>query len=218
MNSSSPADQRRRGPIVIAVVTWLLAISLLTLINHEALSHLAQQAQHSAPDTQVKALSTQVAALVHQVEAIQRQPRPISQVEWAHAHQTVEAQLTEVAHTQAGMASASDLKALQTRMDAVEAHLAETHSTATTRVRHPAVKATVPVPPLPPFHLLGTELRGGVVFVSVAPLGATSLAELRLLRPGDTDEGWQLQAIDAHVATFRVNGQEHALALPQGQP
>lgn len=207
-----PAGQRR--PIVIAVAVWLLATSLLTLVNHEALSHLAQQAQHSAPDTQVKALATQVTALARQVEAIQHQPRSISQVAWASARQTLDARLTEVAHAQADMASASDLKALQTRVDALDARLASMHDTAAARVRRPAVKTAVPVPPVPPFHILGTEVRGGVVFLSISPPVAASLADLRLLRTGDAEDGWQLQAIEAHDAVFRVDGHTQRVAMP----
>lgn len=213
MSPLSPSVGQRR-PFMAAAAVWFLATSLLTLINHAALSHLTQQARHSAPTTQVNALATQVATLARQIEAIQRQPRPISPAEWTQARQALDARLTAVAQAQADLASASDLKALQTRMDTLEARLTTLHDTVVARVRRPAAKAAVPAPPVPPFHILGTEWRGGVVFLSITPPTATSLADLRLLRPGDTKDGWQLQAIDAHEAVFQVAGQTQRVAMP----
>lgn len=214
--SPSSASQRRRGLVVIAATIWLLAFSLLALINHGELSHLAQQAQHSAADTQVKALATQVADLAHQVVAIQRQPKPISQTDWTQVHQTLEARLAHIEQAQQdGAAQAGDLKALQARVAAIETRLVTIRTTApASATRRHTLKTTIPAPPQPPFHILGTELRGGVPFLSIAPPGATSLADLRLIRPGDIEDRWQLQVIEAHDAVFSVDGQTQHVAVP----
>ena len=80
----------------------------------------------------------------------------------------------------------------------LEARLAkELASVATPRK---AAEAAKPKTPEPPFRVVGLELRGGERFVSVSAPGASALADLRLLRPGDSAGGWQLQAIEAQAA------------------
>ncbi|MNN80028.1 hypothetical protein D3C81_1967220 [compost metagenome] len=72
-----------------------------------------------------------------------------------------------------------------------------------------AVKLTVP-----PFRVLGVELRGGERFLSIAAPAASSLTGSRLLREGDAEGGWQLQSIEARAGMFLMNGQTQRVAAP----
>src|SRR5258708_37345090 len=58
----------------------------------------------------------------------------------------------------------------------------------------------------PPFLILGTELRGGESFLSIAPSDAQSLAQLRLLPVSESQGNSRLQTLDARIATFRAAG------------
>ncbi|MNE52535.1 hypothetical protein D3C80_1472100 [compost metagenome] len=106
-----------------------------------------------------------------------------------------------------------DLQTLQARVTSIETRLEKTQQAAVAaRPRVPvAVKPTVPVPP---FRVLGVELRGSERFLSIAAPAASSLAGSRLLREGDAEGGWQLQSIEARAGVFLVNGQTQRVAAP----
>lgn len=57
-----------------------------------------------------------------------------------------------------------------------------------------------------PFVLTGTERRGALSYVAVAPRGYTSLSQVALLGEGESVAGWTLIHAGHEQATFRVNG------------
>lgn len=66
-----------------------------------------------------------------------------------------------------------------------------------------------------PFELLSLERRGGELFLSVAPTGQRTLRAVRLLQVGERFGAWQLQALTARTARFRVAGQaDRTLPVP----
>jgi hypothetical protein len=77
------------------------------------------------------------------------------------------------------------------------------------------VAIPLPAPASPPFRLVGLELRGGETFLAITAANAVSLAEASVLRIGDVEDGWRLEALDEKSATFRFDGQLHRLELPQ---
>jgi len=108
---------------------------------------------------------------------------------------------------------AIDLQTLQARVNGIEARLDKTRQTAAAPVRR-APEVAKPVAPVPPFQVVGVELRGGERFLSVVSPDAASLAGVRLLREGDSDGGWRLQSIEARSVVFQVSGQTQRIALP----
>src|SRR5258708_16320012 len=77
-----------------------------------------------------------------------------------------------------------------------------------------APEAAQPPVVAPPFAILGTELRGGEAFLSIAPAGTQSLTGLRVLHAGESQDGWRLEALDGKTATFRRDGQVHQITVP----
>ncbi|HAJ5900901.1 TPA: Tat (twin-arginine translocation) pathway signal sequence [Escherichia coli] len=59
-----------------------------------------------------------------------------------------------------------------------------------------------------PFVLTGTERRGALSYVAVAPRGYTSLSQVALLGEGESVAGWTLIHAGHEQATFRVNGRQ----------
>ncbi len=208
-----PSDSNDRTRwLRIAAGVWLLLVSALTIVNGVGLSRLTEQSRSSAQDAHVQALATRVGDLEQQVEAAKHQPKPITRTDFDTARQALEERLSHVEQAQAVDARGEDLQALQVRLGAIEARLKKAQPPATVSRR--TAEAAKPKVLEPPFSVIGLELRGGERFLSVAAPGATSLPEVRLLREGDSVGAWRLQAIEAHVAVFRVDGQTLRITLP----
>ena len=68
--------------------------------------------------------------------------------------------------------------------------------------------------PAPAFVLLSAEMRGGERLLSVVSTSTPTLSNARLIRIGETIDGWILQSFDGQQATFQKSGQTKKLALP----
>ncbi|MCY1463692.1 hypothetical protein D9M71_816240 [compost metagenome] len=62
--------------------------------------------------------------------------------------------------------------------------------------------------------MIGAELRAGEPFLSILPAAADALAQVRLLRPGETEAGWHLEAIETNTAVFRHGADSRRLPIP----
>ncbi|MGP1665716.1 MAG: hypothetical protein ACTS5I_07390 [Rhodanobacter sp.] len=205
---------RRTRWLKVAIVAWLLLVSAITLVNSIGLSHVAEQTHHSEQEARFNALSARVADLVRQIDTSRRRPKPAAQAEFLAARHTLEGRLDRIEQTLTGTAYVDDIRALQARVTTVEIHQQQVRSAPTaaqTGHGHAAVKPKVPKPP---FRVVGIDVRGGERFLSIAAPTTTSLADVRLLREGDSDSNWQLQSIETHAALFLVNGQMQRVVLP----
>ena len=208
----SPDGAGRPRWLKIAAGVWLVLVSAIAIVDSVGLSRLIEQSRSSAQDAQMQALATRISDLEHQAEAAKRQPKPVVQGDFDAARQALEERLAHVEQAQATDAHGDDIKALQARVGVLEARLKSRALSVTTSRK--TAETAKPKVPEPPFNVVGLELRGGERFVSIASRGATALIDLRLLREGESIGAWQLQAIDAHAAVFRVDNQTVRLALP----
>ena len=197
----------------IAVGAWLLLVSALAIVNSVGLSRLTEHSRASVQDAHVQALATRGGELEQQAEAVKRQPKPVSQADLDTARQALDERLTRVEEAHAPNDHASEIQALQARVGAIENRLKKSAAAVATAPRH-AAEPPKPTAPEPPFNVVGLELRGGERFLSLTVPGATSIRDVRLLREGDTLGAWHLQALEAHVAVFRIEGQTLRIALP----
>lgn len=62
--------------------------------------------------------------------------------------------------------------------------------------------------------MIGTELRAGEQFLSIFPAASDALAQVRLLRPGEAEAGWHLEAIEPNSALFRYGADSRRLPIP----
>ena len=192
---------------------WLLLVSALAIVNSVGLSRLTEQNRASARDAHVQALTTRVGDLEQQAEAVKRQPKPVTQADLDTARQALDERLTQIEEAHATNDHASEIQALQARVGAIENRLKKSAATVAAAPRN-AAEPPKPTAPEPPFNVVGLELRGGERFLSITVPGATSIRDVRLLREGDTLGAWHLQALEAHVAVFRIEGQTLRIALP----
>lgn len=218
---SFPAESRpqsRARLLHVAAATWLLLISAAVIIDHVALSRLADDVQASAPSLKVEMLDSRLAELERRMDAADRRPASPTQASLDAARQALEERLATLEQAASAQTAAADIALLRNRLEQLEARVREVRqvpapATAPAR-RPPPAEAVRPATAEPPFHLLSIELRAGERFLSIAPAGARSLAEARVLRLGETEGGWQLEALEGQTAIFRFDGQTRQLALP----
>lgn len=219
---SFPAESRpqsRARLLRVAAATWLLLISAAVIIDHVALFRLADDVQASAPSLQVAMLDSRLTDLERRMDAADRQPASLTQSSLDATRQALEERLAVLEQTASTpQTAAADIAPLQSRVEQLEARMREVRQApapATAPARRPPPADTArPALAEPPFRLLGIELRAGERFLSIAPADARSLAEARVLRLGETESGWQLEALEGQTAVFRFDGQTRQLAVP----
>lgn len=153
-------------------------------------------------------------AVESQEGAQKQQPTPLSAAQFAERSRVLEERLTRLEQATSHAVSQQELDALESRLSALEATRANPTRAGSVAAQQKTSTMASTVPPEPPFRLLGTELRGGELFLAIAPPRAVSLAEMSVLRVGDMEAGWQLVRLDSKSATFLFQGQPRRLELP----
>ena len=213
---SPPARRVRFLHVVTA--TWLLLISLAVIVDHVALSRLAEDSQAGVQSARIAVLEQTLSEWGQRVDAIERRPEALTQEGFVGVRQAIEERLARIEQSAADHAAAGELALLKERLDRLEARVVSTRQAPTPQAAPtPRPAPPEPTPPRiaePPFRLLGTELRAGERFLSIAPSGSRSLAEIRILRPGESQDGWRLDSLDGRTAVFSFGGQVRQLAVP----
>jgi len=198
-----------------AAMAWLLFISAAVIIDHVALSRLTDDIQSNTLEPRLTLLDHRLSELAQRVEDALDQPEPITSADLAAIYQPLEARLTDLEQVVSTHADIADIAPLESRLDQFEARLQQARRTPPPAA--PPVQRPAPAKPIvtePPFQVLSIELRGGERFLSIAPTDPQSLAETRVVRPGETVGGWLLEAINGNTAVFRVDGQARPLTVP----
>jgi hypothetical protein len=198
----------------VAVVTWLLLISGAVAINHVALSGLATQVETHAPSLQVAALEKRLTELIQQVEHIQQQPDALPQARYEAEREVLEQRLSAIEAAFGNQPAADNLLPLQARLEQLEMRLSAPPPALPTPPRLRAAAHAKPKAIEPPFRVIGTELRADEQFLSILPAASDALTQVRLLRPGETEAGWHLEAIETNTAVFRYGADSRRLPIP----
>lgn len=182
-------------------ILWFLAVSTALISQHFALNQLASQSK-------VQALQKRM----EQLEIPSVQAPAASPAELAALRKALEAQMTVVAQSVEERAPLQTVRELEQQIQRIES-----------RPPPPAIiepkPRTAPKPAqraatLPPFQIIGIEMRGTERFLAVSPRNAQSLEQARLLRIGDTQDSWALEALEASTAVFRVGSTVRRLPVP----
>ncbi|MGO1273444.1 MAG: hypothetical protein ACTMK5_16955 [Pseudomonas helleri] len=196
---STPGDSRSML-LRAASIAWLILISAATIINHVSLSSLATQTSASAQASQVVTLEAR-----------------LTQARYVADSKALAQRMTTIESGLEQRLTAASLSSLETRIDQLTTRLDKPNQTTPVPVRSRVTHPTKPPQAASlPFTVMGTELRGGERFLSILPTGKAAFSEMYILRPGETDSGWHLQAIDGQTAVFQreADGQTHRLTLP----
>lgn len=205
---------RRTTLLYVAAATWLLLISAAVVIDHVVLSTLAEEAEDRAPGMQVAVLEARLAELARELEQHRQGPAALPLVRYESERLALDQRLAALEKA-LGDRPTTDLQSLQTRIERLEVRLATVRSAPMAASRPPVLAPAKPQPVEPAFRVIGVELRAGERFLSILPTDAAALAQTRLLRAGETEAGWRLEAIKGDIAVFRHGDQVRRLTVPE---
>ncbi|KSQ24948.1 hypothetical protein FA454_14325 [Pseudomonas aeruginosa] len=214
-----PGRERRATLMRVATATWLLLISAAVVIDHVALSRLAEQLETRAAALRVDGVEQRLAELAQQIELSRREPNALPQARYESDRVALERRLAAIEQALGSRQSAEYLLPLQARVEQLEAKLAAPRPSTPPAVRpRPSTPAAVrSAPTEPPFQIIGLELRADELFLSILPAGTATVSQVRLLRPSEAEAGWRLDAIDGATALFRHDDETRRLAIPGRQ-
>lgn len=197
----------------LIVVAWLTLLSIALVMLALSLNRLDAQRRQDAPDSQIAELQTRALELEAFRTAVEAAPAVVTESDFQQMREHWQQQWDGLKQHQQDFASATELAALQGRLDT----LAQQVSSAKPVVKKPRAHAAKPrsAPTTPTFQVLGVESRGGERFLAIQPYDTAGLASVRLLRVGDTEGRWQLEALDSRTAHFRIDQHTRHLLLPQ---
>ena len=214
---SLPSADGNAAWLRVTTWTWVLLVSLLTVGNSAALFYVARILQQKQAAGAGDALSHQLEDLGKRVRAVElrpKQPREVDTGEYGDELIVLRQRLDSIEQALPGSAIQSDAPALYARMDHLESKVGKLQR-APRSARKPAAPAKPAQPQHndPPFVALGVELRGGERFVTVGPRNGSSLSQVRLLRVGESEAGWRLDALTRDRAVFRSSDQVRSFTL-----
>ncbi|MCK3840079.1 MULTISPECIES: hypothetical protein [Pseudomonas] len=182
-------------------ILWILAVSAALISQHFALNQLASQSD-------VQALQKRMV----QLEIPSVQPPAASPAELAALQKTLEAQMAVVAQSVEERVPLQTMRELERQIQRIES-LPPPPAIIEPKPRK-APKLAQRTATLPPFQIIGIEMRGTERFLAVSPRNAQSLEQARLLRTGDSQDSWTLEALEASTAVFRVRSTVRRMAVP----
>lgn len=206
------------GGLVLFALGGTTFISLKSVQVLSAEVSQLKTALQSSPD--IAPLQAQLTTLQQQFEASRMQLGGMAdKPALAALQQKIEAldkqqseQAASVAALKTGLSSLQEqVRALNQRPANVAAVVPAITSGAVVVKKKPTQKTQRPV--TAPFVLTGIERRGGIAFAAIAPQSAIQLAEIALMEPGESRQGWTLLAITGQQAQFRVAGQTRTLTV-----
>jgi hypothetical protein len=215
MNTPIPADGGLRWTAV-AAGAGLLLVGALTVMNRVELARLPETNSTDAQDARLQALAARVTDLA-EAEARRKTPEAVPLARYETERGAVERRLAAVEQRLDERPASEGLDPLRERLARLEKRLAQL--TKKPAVKTPSRPASPPQPKTaePSFQVIGIERRADERFLSILPRGADGLSQVRLLRVGDGEDGWRLDAIGEDAATFVQGGEKRRLNLPGGK-
>jgi hypothetical protein len=211
----------RPGALGIVAIVWLSLVSALAILDHVRLARSPDAQGPTAQSSEVVELESRVAALEATMSKIQRQPAPVTAARYEATERAQDVRLAQIETSLTNVVHEADIVPLRVQLTHLAAevwrlrHPLPARPKPVIHVRAPnagAVRRPVEVPP--PFVVLGTELRGGEEFLTVAPRDAQSLFQVRVLRPGESDGSWTLEAIEGRTAVFVTADRVERVPIP----
>jgi hypothetical protein len=214
---NAPASASCLRWTAITAGAGLLLVGALTAMNRVELTRLAEANPSEAQDARLAALATRVAELAKEAEASRKPSGAVPPARHDAEREAVEARLAAIEQGLNERPAFDDLDLLRARLARLEETL--TPPVKPSAARTPARSAPPPEPKIaePSFQAIGVERRADERFLSILPRGAEGLREVRLLRVGETEDGWRLEAIGEEDATFGQGNKKHRLNLTQGR-
>jgi len=213
--------RRRISFFSVFIFIWLSFVSVVVGAGALQLHAMTGKMKDGATDARLKELTSRITDVARlndeRIEELKNAPTPVTETRLNEIKGEIEQKVEAASSTTAERldAIAADLKAMEARVTTLEAGIERLKQRAAS-VATPATPAAAarPAMVLPPFRVLGVEARGGERLLSIAPLHATSIDDISLLRVGASVDRWRLLAIEAKSALFAVGDEMKRIPLP----
>ncbi|MDR0363096.1 MAG: hypothetical protein LBJ46_10505 [Planctomycetota bacterium] len=206
----------------LAVFAGLLLVGALSVINYVELTRLSAAAP--SEDARLQVLAARLAELAQEVEAVQKPADAVPLARFTAERESVERRLAAIEQAINERLSDDGLQGVRERLAQLEEDRAQQAANPPVMPAPPANPLPAPpVPPPPPrlaepaFRVIGIERRAEERFLTILPARARSLAQARLLRVGDAEGGWRLDAIEDDAGVFSQGGRKRRMNLTGGQ-
>lgn len=214
---STPATEPRSRFLLVVTSVWLILVSAIAVIDHVALSQMTTDVR--SYESEISIVQADLAKLERQLDDVAAQPASVSEARFVAAREAWDARIAQLEQAIGNAAQRDELAPMHDRLNALETRLSNlrpTRPTPASRSRS-TVDATPKNPPevlVPPFRVLGIDIRGGESFLSVAPTGADTLTQVLALRVGEAYGDWRLEKLNGTSAEFRIGSRSIKLELP----
>lgn len=204
------------------LIVWVFILTCLVLDNLGRINKISENL-HTANDNnqQVEILDRKLTALSEQIQSLQENISRLQNADQANQDKNQQAIDAIYKHLGQYMQLADSVVILE-RLQQLQEDVQKLQEAATTKAAQSvsANNSAKPVPAnrpntIPPFKVLGLELRGGETLLTVIPTGKDSIVSVQLLRTGQTIGNWTLQAINEREAVFKAGSQAHRISIPQ---
>jgi hypothetical protein len=215
--NGAPHASRSTASLLLQLLlwTWLIALTVATVIGLRITGDLAGRQQLDTTQAQLQQIDARVAELAQVSQALQAQPEAATAAALQAIRQHLDARLAQIEQELSTRATADALVAVRDEIEQLKNRQAAARPAAPARPRAARPTATVAKEELPPFQVLGVELRAGQRSLSVAPAGSGwSPAQIQVVLPGEAVGQWRLDAIDGKTAVFSRGEQVRRLAIP----
>lgn len=206
------ASSRGQRLLRVSAAISVVAVAAVVIVDHVRLIHLTRTSPNYASRSDMRTLQRQLDSVDAVLTRAQHAPATVSQATFDATRQAFDAQISNLEQLATAAATTDTVNALDTRVHQLEARQATAALAASKATTTQHRRAAARMPLVPPFAVLGEEQRGGQTFLVVAPPHWQALDDVHLLQPGDSEDNWQLEALDGDTATFRVDG--HVQRLP----
>lgn len=207
---STPLNSPRLTRLI--VVAWLALLSIALVMLALSLKRLDAQRRQDAPDAQIAELQSRTLELETFRASVEVAPSAATESDLQQIRDQWQQQWDGLHLRLQDFSSTTELASVQSRLDTLAQQINTTKSAANKPL--PRTAKSQPAAAAPTFQVLGVESRGGVRFLAIQPQSSSGLASVHLLRVGDTEGRWQLEALDSRTAQFRIDHQTRHLSLP----
>jgi len=210
---SETSDKPRTRWLRVVAIVWVGFISAFVIIDHVALSRLHVPAAEGPTLAEWTHVQKRVTALEGALADSRNEPALIDS-KIGDAVGPLERRISPLEDALANLATRPELEALGARIADTDARISRARAAARAEVHAGDEKAGRESPSSPPIIALGIEWRGGERFLAVMRRDGRTLSEARLIRVGESEGDWRLDAIEADAAVFVRGAQRERLHLP----
>ena len=204
----------------LCLAAWIVVLSVLVFKNMSMISGLQNDASATENHVQLELLEAQVNKFSEQLVQLNRQQDfAAMQFRLDRLELDYKERMAQLDGQLSGVAMQADISQIKEQLQQqIVNELQSIKAAAAAQAATAQAPASKPQPvranPIPPFKVLGVELRGGRQLLSVISTEKDSSDAVALLAVGGFLGNWQLDAIDGDAAVFKTGAQTHRIRIP----